>query len=372
MTQSLIAYQADILNAQLIPDPKFKEWLDFYHIIQDRCIGLNDRTNTFRFPIRTFVPDKFKLPEFKNSNITYEECVIERASQILKQQENLDLPIQIMYSGGIDSSVIVSSFIKLLGVEEASKRITIKMNQNSVDENPEMWYKFIRPHFKVQNSDFSYSDKDIGNWIYVIGELNDQLFGADIQQSYEIWGGPGSLNKTINFDTMVKFFMDSKKISLRSAKMWTSLFIENLKTCPNHSNQVWDLFWWYNFTWKWIYVYYRLFLFSNVTNNINTDWLSDRYFPFFDTTNFQLWSMNNQESKHLGSWNTYKISAKKFVCSVLGSDEYLQKVKRPSLKNILYLRPRFNAITSDQNVTQSIDLSNVFDNTNHITNFKHE
>ena len=119
MTQSLIAYQADVLNAQLIPDPKFKEWLDVYGIIQDRGIGLNDRTNTFRFPIRTFVPDKFKLPEFKNSSITYEECVLERAAQILKQQEDLDIPIQIMYSGGIDSSVIVSSFIKLLGVEQA-------------------------------------------------------------------------------------------------------------------------------------------------------------------------------------------------------------------------------------------------------------
>ena len=96
MTQALIAYQADILNAQLIPDPKFKEWLDFYSIIQDRCIGLNDRTNTFRFPIRTHVPNKFILPEFKTLSITYEECVIERASQILKQQEDLDIPIQIL------------------------------------------------------------------------------------------------------------------------------------------------------------------------------------------------------------------------------------------------------------------------------------
>ena len=32
MTQSLIAYQANILNDQLILDPKFKEWLDFYKI----------------------------------------------------------------------------------------------------------------------------------------------------------------------------------------------------------------------------------------------------------------------------------------------------------------------------------------------------
>ena len=122
MNESLVAYQANILNDQLISDPKFREWLDFYKITQDPYIAINDRTNTFRFPIRTHVPDKFILPEFKSLNITYEECVIERAAQIIKQQEDLDVPIQIMYSGGIDSSVIVSSFIKLLGVEEASKR----------------------------------------------------------------------------------------------------------------------------------------------------------------------------------------------------------------------------------------------------------
>jgi len=345
---NIIAYNAVPLMAEVNKrDPIFyKKWIDLYKIFGHSTIGVNDRTGGIQFPIKTCVPEHLKLPEYVDTNITYRECCLARAEQILKKQEETDLPIQLMYSGGIDSTTILATFIDLLGVEETAKRITVVMNKESIDENPWFWYKFIRPHMNIQLSDLGYNDNKFGQCIYVTGELNDQLFGSDLQKDIYLTGGNDYLNNKIDMDWFIKY-LSNKGMGDESATLWAEIFIRNLETCPNHNSTGWDVLWWYNFSWKWIYVYYRIFLVSKLKGPMDTVWLENNYYPFFADTNFQLWSMNSKEQKHQGSWQSYKYTAKKYICDVYGGNEYMQKVKRGSLQHILTMRPRSNFITED-------------------------
>jgi len=365
----LIAYQSRQFLNQSTNYVEHSLWKGLYKLLGDINIGLNDRTNTFKFPIVTTVPENFEIPNFRNSILSYKECALSRAQEILNRQETVDKPIYLMYSGGIDSSVVLTSFMELLGVDSAAKRINILMNQESIDENPEMWYNYIRPNFNVISSDFSYNDKDIEKMIYVSGELNDQLFGADIQQSYELFFGAKSLLMPVSYDLLYKFISECKGLDEIESKFWTEILILNLNSCPKIDRNMGDVFWWYNFTWKWIYVYYRVFLFSRLGNHVDKDWIQNDYFPFFGTNEFQLWSLYSDELKHQGTWGTYKYTAKKYVCDFLKSDFYMNKVKRQSLKNIVYLRKRYGSLDSNLTIHKNLPIENVYQEDNLIRNY---
>lgn len=368
--EQLLAYQ----SYQFLKDSShitaLDNWRDVYRILGDKNIGLNDRTGKFKFPVNTAITDRFTLPFDDYKNINYRECGIKRVQEILNRQEKNDKAIHLMYSGGIDSSTILGFFIDLLGIKEASKRLTIKMNPQGIDENPEMWYKIIRPNFNIINSDLSYNNTDVSGPIYVLGELNDQLFGADVQQKYELWGGPGSLNDNISFELLKKFLIEGCGINEKGSNLWATLFLKNLDTCPRSSGTMWDVFWWYNFTWKWIYVYYRIFLFSRTEGNFDSEWIDHDYFPFYASEDFQKWSMYSTEKKHEGTWASYKITAKEYICKILGSTDYMNKVKRQSLKNVVYLRNRVNAFTIDKRVLRELHFNDVYNSDNVIENFE--
>lgn len=352
----LITYQASDFKKKANNQLKYRPWLSVYKIFEDANIGLNDRNRVITFPINTVVPEKFLIPKFEQSKLSYKECALARASQIVQAHNQTGLPIKIMYSGGIDSSVVLSSFIELLGVDRASKIVTILLNKESLDENPMLWHKFIRPYFAIENSDVNYKLSDLKEWIYVTGELNDQLFGSDIQQDVSNWGGKDFLNLPASVELMSKYLHEGKKLNANEALLWATIFLENLKTCPNHNNQMWDVFWWYNFSWKWIYVYYRIFLYSKLGTQIDSYWLNNYYFPFFDTTQFQLWSLSHNEPKHFGTWASYKYTAKKLVCEILNDNSYMAKVKRQSLKNILYMRMNSYSIDEYEQLVNNQDI----------------
>lgn len=367
---NLIAYQANIFHPQIEKIEELKVFSQFFKGLQNPWISLNDRSKQFTFPISTVVPDQFKIPAYNELNLSFDECAVNRAQEIINIQNKTGQQIRLLYSGGIDSTVVLISFINLLGIQEASKRIKIQMNQDSINENPEMWYKIISPNFEILDSNLSYNESDYGDWLYVTGELNDQLFGAEMQRDYEFWKGSGSLNDKIDLSNLINFFVECKKIDKKSALTLSTMLIDNLKTCPNHQNQMWDIFWWYNFSWKWIYVYFRFFLFFKNQSLIDLKWMSQNYFPFFDSTEFQLWSLNNKQEKHKGSWSSYKFPAKQMICNFLGSNFYMTKVKRNSLPKIIIARSKTNIITSNYEILSNLNFLDVYNQDNSIAYYE--
>ena len=65
-----------------------------------------------------------------------------------------------------------------------------------------------------------------------------------------------------------------------------------------------------------------------------SEWTST--ISFFNTENFQKWSIVNHDIKHGGTWETYKQPAKEYINKYIKDETYRKnKTKEPSLIKIL-------------------------------------
>jgi len=352
----LINYTPSIFNNDLTFKnlPGVADWLSVYSFI-DYSVALNDRSDTIKLPVSTVVPAHLALPNFKITNLTYRECCHKKVLDLISLSKTTGKEICLMYSGGIDSSVVLSSFIDLLGVDVAAKKVNILMSQESILENPVMWEKFIRPHFKITNSKLYHRNGIDESKILVFGELNDQLFGSDILKNISIWAGHDMLNNTFTVDVGIRYLTEYCKMNIQYATTWSELLIENLKSCPHHNSSVWDTFWWYNFALKWINVYYRYLMRCNITTEITQEQIDTSYCAFFNTEDFQLWSMNNNEDKHQGTWDSYKYAGKKLVAEVTQDSNFFNRTKKNSLQNVLMLSNPTNYVFENNVMVRAID-----------------
>jgi hypothetical protein len=341
------------------------DWLDLYNKgFSFNYTSDNDRTGSLVVPFKTFVPDDCRIPEFVNSNITYEEAAVARAQEIINLSNSTGKKINLLYSGGIDSSTVLTSFINLLGVKKASERLTIMLSHESTVENPWMWEKFIRPHFNVVNSkNFDLTSLDI-NTLYVNGELNDQLFGATapfkvgVKLSKKL---DTPMEELIADEDFLYSAFELLGMSKTSNEKWTTALMKLMESCPVKDKSFVTLAWWYGFTCKWINVKYRVFMFNNVAGNTCTipENIVRNNIAFFDSTDFQLWAMNNKEPKHLGSFESFKHTAKEYVSDLVGP-EYMEKLKKLSFDKVLAMKKRTIAFDSDFVLHNNVTLEDIY------------
>jgi len=328
-------------------NPDIQKWLTLFKIIHAN-VTFVDRTNTIKLPIRTAIPVALELPSYDaNFTMTYEECCQSRVRELLAKQEKLDVPIRILYSGGIDSSLILASFIKELGESQLAQRVQIVMSQDSIEENPWMWERLLRRSNLTMIDGYSHG----GDWgtdrILVGGEFNDQLLGSAVYRDVVKWRGDAILEQPWTENLMTEYHL-RKGLDQSTAEMWTSLFASNLRAAPCPVETVADWWWWINFSCKWHSVYFRMLMFVHDTANITQQYLDDHYCQFYGDENFQRWSMVDRKHKIDGSLITYKWHARQLVADICGK-EYLSKVKKGSLWRLLSFKKSADLLDNDYN-----------------------
>ena len=309
-------------------------WFEIYKLI-NLNVSLVDRCDYLQSPYR--FENKFPMPKIPNVfNKTYFDICIERAQKIVLHSKKIDKPISVLWSGGIDSTVVLISFI--LGCPNDLDRISVVMNPWSIVENPNFYYNHIRNRFKLLPSEKTLDILD-GSSIMVGGEFNDQLFGSDIVRDVETFGNM-DLVLGPNTSQNVLPFLQSKGISEKSAAHWYFLLDDHIKNvCPVEINTVHQLFWWLNFSFKWQSVYYRIPERIKNQHLLNDEFLSQYYLQFFVIEDFQIWSMLNPDKKIGSTWESYKLEAKKMILDFNGDKDYFDnKVKRGSLGQIFKQR----------------------------------
>jgi hypothetical protein len=119
-----------------------------------------------------------------------------------------------------------------------------------------------------------------------------------------------------------------------------------------------DWFWWWNFCFKWQSTWFiKLTLCApKLRVNLTESYINDYTPHFFDSTQFQLWSINNPQVRILNKWTDHKYQAKLEIYNFDKNKNYLEnKVKRGSLKTIFNQRLLFEGIDSDFNVINKIN-----------------
>jgi hypothetical protein len=205
-------------------------------------------------------------------------------------KNNKDKKWAILWSGGIDSTVIVSSIIKNLDAKDR-ENILILLNNASVYENPNFFYKFIKPNFKIKNSNNQNVIELIDNgYVIINGHPADQMMSSRINRLF--WRS-GFLEKDYEKepDELIKTI--AQEANNRKFAEWLyESTAENLKTTDLPIKNYYQWGWWQSFNWlytgcilqEYFGEYSRYMSFKSFLSNI---------IPWYHTTEYQQWAMNN-------------------------------------------------------------------------------
>ena len=356
--KNLIVYNP-IFFTGLEHSKDFDAWRGMYRVTNAVTAPYIDRTNKIKFPIRTQIPDSCLMPDYdSNFNMDYMECSIDQALQIYKQREILNVPVYIFWSGGIDSSMTVISFIAAKGMDYAKKHVKIVMTPESIIENPFLYYDYILPNLDIVSGE--HVDTLWGtDKIIVTGELNDQLIGSDVMRDFIAFKGSKDTFTEWKESEVARYYHQHKKMPMHHAEVWAKILSDCVRTAQCPVYDYWDFYWYITFACKWLYVKHRLLVYSDpsITPFENYKEYDVHHVPFYDSINFQKWSMKNPHMKHQQSWETHKWLPRKLVSEFMNRPEYLNKTKNGSLWRLAISKSRVNAIDQDLNTYSEISIA---------------
>jgi asparagine synthetase B (glutamine-hydrolysing) len=313
-----------------------------------------DRSQIIKTPIRS--KSLFPMPQMRSQKKTYEELCNERARELLARAERMSCRMLVFWSGGIDSTTVLVSLLKCASAEQ-KKNITVLMSDESAAENPVFFREHILGKLAIHPSLlFSYALG--GRDLLVSGELNDQLFGAESSRAFLEQFGPRSLHGPFSRDLYEKFF-ERRLRNKTTARFYVDLFerLKNAAPMPVQTN--FDVNWWFSFATKWQSVYFRTLAYtaSRSRERVTESYLKDHYAPFFNTEEFQLWSMNNLDKRMRDTWESYKWPAKDIIYDYTKDATYRDtKVKHGSLHQIIVSEARCKNIVENMHFNDTPEL----------------
>jgi hypothetical protein len=336
----LLYYEAvNFSRHQNLPD--IKRFMGYFKLYGQLAPPV-DRSGVLKFPVR--VKSVFPLPELRVFTPTYEEVCNERAQELLARAERLDTSLYVFWSGGVDSTCLLVSLLKNASAAQ-QERIVVLMSEESIAEYPLFYQKFIRQQLRRESS--MLLPYILGEQcVLVNGEGNDQLFGSDALPKLTNQFGLDVLNegykREIFFEFLLRIMGDEGL-----ARFYVCLFERLADGAPIRLKTLFDIFWWINFALKWQTVYMRVlsFVADRNTSLLSSEYVKTYYAPFFDTENFQLWSLNNRNQRMRDGWHSYKWPAKQIIYDFTKDADYCDnKLKRGSLQFLIKERVPFDFI----------------------------
>lgn len=287
---------------------------------------LNYKPDLFRFDLKSERINE--ITSTPKSSLSWEECCAERALSLLKLGKQR---YYLSFSGGIDSTTALVAMLKYWPASEIEK-IFVVMTETSILENQNFFDKYVSKlnivHAQAQNASRLLHDDSV----FLSGELGDQLFGSDILHEACEYFGEDCLHK--DYKQFTPKLIAERGLGAKQGGAIFERISPIVEECPFPIRTMHDFFWWYNFTQKWQYVKFR--------HMELYDWdLSKRYgshvLHFFDSIEFQKWSLQNHDLKIRKDWESYKFTAKEFIYEFTKHKPDLNLKKVQSLKRTYML-----------------------------------
>jgi hypothetical protein len=317
-------------------------WGRMYKVF-NQSVMLLDRTGGLQQPIHQSLYEVCALPTLREA-MSYKECCDARAVELIEHSRKVGKPLGIMWSGGIDSTNILVSLMRNYSIAELKDCVKIILSTEARKENNEFYKHYVLPNFEFINSETLPWLFD-GSLIIVSGEFNDQLFGSDMMRPFILKYGEDFKSK-FNKDTMFKYISNAMDDAGVASVLCDSILASSDKvgiTLEKNS----DWFWWLNFCYKWQNVHFRIYNIAMETTHINSEWDKTHVKHFYQSEEFQLWSMNNPQVREIADWKLYKREAKQLIYEFdMNERYYLNKIKMPSLFTVFRQRD-LNEYTTD-------------------------
>lgn len=269
------------------------------------------------------------IPDWKNHKLcTFDETTDIRAKFMSELYSTKDIPILVYWSGGIDSTCIVSAIEKNFD-KELKDRVHIMMNSNSYTENPYFFDKIIKPNYKYINS----NTLNYTNSFILHGDPADALW---LQGNILEYDNPKDLLQDdihINDKNFRTLYL-SKDFTNLEIDWYKNFYIEDAKLAGIKLNTTADLLWWSNFSLHLTQSSCKLLHSLDDYSTTNISLYKENALPWYLSDEYQVWSIYTQleNKKFDGTVRSYKMDAKKYIYDV-DKNLYFRdyKTKVPSL-----------------------------------------
>lgn len=284
------------------------------------------RAGLDNMPFRNNILDRLDMaPPYYDPNFTQTFSQVTDSRCFDLWQTRFDRPWVIYWSGGIDSTVVVSSILKNLP-KSMRENISIACNRGSIAEYPWFYFEYIEPNFQVIDSSISVDSQDQSCYS-INGDPADQLFAGSISQSM-LLDDSTMMNKNLMSDPDSLLSYIEKLTSKRFSHWYYERIVENIQSINVPVITYHDFFWWTFFNHSWISTKMRVLHLSSWGKLGNANPCFDRFINWFDTEDYQKWSMvsNIHDKKYGKDLGAYKQAAKDYIYSI-NKDAYYQKFK---------------------------------------------
>ncbi len=289
--------------------------------------GIIDRTCTLDQGFDYAVLDPIPKPSQYLSTAFAELCdsvAMEIVSDALKR----DKIIQVLWSGGIDSTASLIAIMKAAEKIEQRNRIRILLSIDSIHEYTYFYQNYITGNYQTKPISPPISRFLVPEFINVTGEHGDQLFGSYLLKQY-VQGGSAHINyQDVLPLVLMQHFGGTKKVER------VMRYLEpQIAAAPVPIRTLFDCMWWLNYSLKWQQVTLRLPVFRE--EEVRESYESIRH--FYRDERFQVWSLANPSIRSTPPvWELYKETAKQYIFAFTGDiDYYRNKTKELSLKTVM-------------------------------------
>ena len=286
-----------------------------------------DRTNTIIGPLRE--TNISPIPDFDiNFNKSLKEICDSAATDILNEGK----PVDIFWSGGVDSTLVVISF---LNVCKDLSQINIVYDKGGINEYPLFYEKYVKDVTQEPIKTWVYENVNLDDNIVVTGHPAGQLVPSSNNSNYTT--RLVQILKRLGFDDCdLKAIpwqeVFSADIGVFGNPMYDEYFIEHItpqvENTPLKIETIGDLNWWLSFSMKWQGENVRALL-NNCIKKLNYQKMQNCK-PFYATDDFQKWGMWNYDWNRKKVLPPYKIDLKEIIYEFTKDEDYYINKKKES------------------------------------------
>jgi hypothetical protein len=338
-----------------------------YLLIPYILIGTRDirpRFGKFVDPWNSAVPPKWSAPPPTFIKDSLKDIIDERAIEIISAAKKTNRNIVVLWSGGIDSTLILTALFKHMK-EADHEMITVCLSIQSIVENPDFYFKFISLNKKIKvlsSAEFSWiTDEYLNKNIILHGDPADGVFGPSVgmyqfflkdNKHLEPWKKNLDLLSVLFEPNVEKDMFDKQGIG----KWFSNIVTQTLEDSAYADNitTIGEWMWWTYFNFKWAGV--CSFPLHNGITDLSHPGISKENYNFyadtvfFHTNKFQNWSYSNLK-KLLGPEiiNNHKLEARQYIYEFDKNFTYFSKKRKTSAPPPTFKNQKSGLIGHDQN-----------------------
>jgi len=284
------------------------------------------RTGLDPFDYTNLCESIVEIKSLPQSKKTFSEMCFETADRLNK---TIDKKMYLYYSGGMDSAAALLSFRKMMSKQDLEK-LYIVASHHSMLEFPELWTEI---HYQFAGriiSSYANMEDLATDGVVITGQHADHLLGSDnIRRVYNTHGNEGI---TMPWrDAMLPIY--TAQFGAETARNFIDVYGETTCECPFPIVTAFDWVWWFGFTNKWQHARYKFLGYKPWKNPKKT---YKNVVHFFDTPEWQKWSLDNHDLKVVTNIKDYKHTIRSFVIDESGHKSYVKKKKESSLRMLWY------------------------------------